>query len=75
MLSTFEQGCFALYPSMAFQSSSRTDNIKALQLDKFRRLWGGLRLIQKMNEVYHRHRGAILFLHVLAAFFILLWML
>jgi len=75
MLSTFEQGCFALYPSMAFQSSSRTDNIKALQLDKFRRLWGGLRLIQKMNEVYHLHRGVILFLHVLAAFFILLWLL
>jgi hypothetical protein len=75
MLSTFKQGCYAVYPSMAFQSSSPTDNNKSLRLDKFRRLWGGLRLIQKMNEVYHLHRGAILFLHVLVAFLILLWML
>lgn len=75
MLSTFENGCYALYPSIAFQSSSATDNIKSLRLDRFRRLWGGLRLIQKMNEVYHLHRGAILFLHALLAFFILLWIL
>jgi hypothetical protein len=75
MLSTFEKGCYAVYPSMAFQSSSPTDNTKALRLDKFRRLWGGLRFIQKMNEVYHLYRGAILFLHVLAAFCILFWVL
>ncbi|RJR48890.1 MAG: glycosyltransferase [Desulfobacteraceae bacterium] len=75
MLSTFETGCYALYPSMAFQSSSRTDNTKCLRLDRFRRLWGGLRLIQKMNEIYHLHRRAILLLHVLAAFFILLWII
>jgi hypothetical protein len=75
MLSTFEKGCYAVYPSMAFQSSSPTDNIKALRLDRFRRLWGGLRLIQKMNEGYHLHRGAILFCHVLVAVFILLWIL
>ncbi|RJR28858.1 MAG: glycosyltransferase [Desulfobacteraceae bacterium] len=75
MLSTFETGCYALYPSMAFQSNSRTDNTKSLRLDRFRRVWGGLRLIQKMNEVYHLHRGAVLLLHVLTAFFILMWMI
>lgn len=75
MLSTFDQGCYAIYPSVAFQSSSPTDNTKSLRLDKFRRLWGGLRLIQKMNEVYHLHKKAFIFFHVLVAFFILLWIL
>jgi hypothetical protein len=73
LLSSSEKGCYALYPSMAFQSSSRTDNNKYLRLDKFRRLWGGLRRIQKVNEVFHLHRRAILFLHVLVASLILLW--
>lgn len=75
LLATFEQGCYAVYPSMAFQSSSPTDNIKSLRLDRFRRLWGGLRVIQRMNEVYHLHRRPILFLHVLLALFILFWIL
>lgn len=75
MLSTFEQGCYAVYPSIAFQSNSSTDNIKNLRLDKFRRLWGGLRIIQKMNEVYHLHRGPFIILHVLLVSCILLWIL
>ncbi|MEW6666893.1 MAG: glycosyltransferase [Thermodesulfobacteriota bacterium] len=75
MLSTFERGCYAVYPSMAFQSNSPTDNIKSLRLDRFRRLLGGLRIIQRMNEAYHLHRRVILFFHVLAAFAILLWIL
>jgi hypothetical protein len=73
MLSTFEQGCYAVYPSMAFQSSSPTDNTKYMRLDKFRRLLGGLRFIQKVNEVYHLHRRAFILLHVLLTCFILFW--
>jgi hypothetical protein len=35
------------------------------QLDRLRRLCGGLSRIQKMNEFYHRHRWAVIATHVL----------
>lgn len=75
MLSDFGGGCYAIYPSIAFQSNSPTDNVKYLQLDMFRRLCGGLRLIQKMDEAYHLHRRAFILLHVLLASFGLLWII
>ncbi|NQU13629.1 MAG: glycosyltransferase [Desulfobacteraceae bacterium] len=56
---------YAIYPSFAFQSNSRSDNHKCISLDRIRRLCGGLRRIQKMNEFYHRNRMIIIGAHVL----------
>ena len=63
---------YALYPSIAFQSNSRSDNKRYLPLDRFRRLCGGLEKIQKRNEFYHHHRGVIIGAHVFAFLLILL---
>ncbi len=54
---------YALYPSIAFQSDSRSDNERYLPLDRIRRWLGGLEKIQKRNEFYHRHRGLIIGAH------------
>lgn len=56
---------YLIYPSFAFQGSSRSDNSRYARLDKFRRLCGGLRRIQKWNEFYHRHKIMIIALHIL----------
>ena len=65
MLKSFEHGFYAAYPSFAFQNSLPSDNYENLFLDRFRRLCGGLRNIQKMNELYHRNRGVVIALHFL----------
>jgi hypothetical protein len=62
---------FALYPSIAFQSDSPSDNKRYLPLDRFRRMCGGLEKIQRRNEFYHRHRKIIIGVHAL--FLILLF--
>ena len=74
MLSSFKEGFYAVYPSFAFQSNSRTDN-ESVQLDKFRRLCGGLRRIQKYNEAYYRHRPAFISLHIIVILLIVIWAL
>lgn len=63
---------YAAYPAFAFQSNSRSDNDRYLPLDRWRRLLGGLRRLQKNNEFYHRHRGWILTAHALVLLLILL---
>ncbi|RJQ85399.1 MAG: glycosyltransferase [Desulfobacteraceae bacterium] len=64
--------CYAAYPSFAFQSNSRSDNVRYLPLDRWRRLLGGLRRLQKSNEFFHRHRSFIIAAHALALLLILL---
>jgi len=59
-----QDGFYAIYPSFAFQSSSSTDNDKYLNLDKIRRLCGGIKRVQKMNEFYHYHKNLIIALHI-----------
>ncbi len=54
---------FSVYPGFAFQSSSPSDNERFLPLDRFRRLLGGLKRVQKMNGFYHRYRTAVLVAH------------
>jgi GR25 family glycosyltransferase involved in LPS biosynthesis len=71
-LRTLNDEFYAIYPSFAFQSNSRSDNIRFLPLDKFRRLCGGLRQLQKRNELYHRHRSLIILLHVIIILLIIL---
>ncbi len=56
---------YALYPSFAFQSNSPSDNYNTKWLDRFRRLWGGLLRIQKMNELYQRNRLLVIAIHVI----------
>ncbi len=56
---------YLIYPSFAFQGNSRSDNSRYTRLDKFRRLCGGLRRIQKWNEFYHRHKIIIIALHII----------
>jgi len=57
---------YAVYPSFAFQSDSRSDNQRYLPLDRFRRLCGGLKYLQKVDEFYHLNRGIIIGVHAFA---------
>lgn len=71
-LRSFPQGeMYALSPSFAFQSNSRTDNLKWKRLDRVRRLLGGLQRIQKMNEFYHQRRFLVVGVHVLVVLLII----
>jgi GR25 family glycosyltransferase involved in LPS biosynthesis len=63
---------YAAYPSFAFQSNARTDNMRNRKVDRFRRLCGGLQKIQKMNEWYHRNRLAIYLIHIFLIMLLLL---
>ena len=56
---------YVVYPSFAFQGNSRSDNQRYLALDRFRRLCGGLRRLQKMNEWFHLNKRIIVMIHVL----------
>jgi hypothetical protein len=50
---------FAVYPMCAFQEDFTSDNDKYRGLERFRRLLGGLKRIQKANEFYLRHKLSI----------------
>jgi hypothetical protein len=55
---------YAAYPSFAFQSDARTDNMRLGKLDRLRRVCGGLLRIQKMDEFYHRNKWMVIGVHV-----------
>jgi len=71
----YNEGVYAIYPSIAFQSDSPSGNTKYLNLEKRRRFFGGFKRIQKFNEFFFRYRSLIiaanaatvLFLMVIAA--------
>jgi len=65
MLAGLREEKFAVYPAFAFQSNAFSDNASHRGLEIFRRLCGGLKFIQKMNETYHRHQAAIIWVHLL----------
>jgi hypothetical protein len=65
----------ALYPAIAFQSNSPSDNSRHRTLDVIRRLFGGLRFIQMVNERYHRFRYAVIAAHLLVIAAAILWAL
>jgi GR25 family glycosyltransferase involved in LPS biosynthesis len=72
MLRDLKNDCFyAVYPSFAFQSNSRSDNQRYLPLDRFRRLCGGLQCLQKMNEFYHLNKAIIIGIHILVVFILI----
>ena len=71
----YDEGVYAIYPSIAFQSDSPSGNTKYLNLERRRRFFGGFKRIQKFNEFFYRYRALIiaanaatvLFLVVIAA--------
>jgi hypothetical protein len=65
VLRRHSDGFYAVYPTFAFQNSLPSDNDEVLFLDRLRRLCGGLKNIQKMNELYHRNKGIIIGIHLL----------
>lgn len=74
MLRDSKDGLYACYPSFAFQSNAASDNLHLRRLDQFRRLCGGLRRIQKLNEWFNCHKAAVVAVH-LVGLGVLLWML
>lgn len=64
LLSSLAGEYYAAYPSFAFQSNARTDNMRLGKVDRFRRLCGGLSRIQKMDEFYHRNKWGVIGVHV-----------
>lgn len=63
LLRQYNSDFFALYPMMAFQSLSRTDN-QTVAVDRIRRLFGGLQFIQKSNELFQNHKMFIISAHL-----------
>ncbi len=63
---------YAAYPMFAFQNNLPSDNNKYRYLELFRRCFGGLERIQKINEFYHRYAFGIIAAHVLILL-VLLW--
>jgi GR25 family glycosyltransferase involved in LPS biosynthesis len=74
LLKTENHHFFALQPMPAFQSNSPTDN-KTLQIDKFRRLLGGLERLQRLNYFYYRNKKTIIISHILLSVLICLALL
>jgi len=66
LLHAYQENLYAIYPCFAFQSDSPSDNQNFIGLDRFRRLCGGLKRLQEMNERFHRHKPSIILAHVLA---------
>ena len=55
---------YALSPMIAFQSDASTDNQRIL-LDRVRRVFGGLPVIQRVNEVFQQYKRIIVCAHIL----------
>ena len=72
LLSGLAEEYYAAYPSFAFQSNARTDNMRLWKIDRWRRFWGGLLRIQKMDEFYHRNKWTVIGAHVLLVMMLLM---
>lgn len=57
---------FALYPAIAYQSDSPSDNAKTRKIDRMRRLMGGMARLQRLNEYSRRHLPGIIAGHVIS---------
>ena len=75
MLQRLAPSSYAVYPAFAFQSDAATDNRRLKRLDRWRRLCGGLKRIQKINEWYHRNWWMVIFSHAVAVALLLTWLL
>lgn len=68
------EGMYVACPALAFQSDSPSDNDIYLPLDRRRRLFGGLIVLQRFDQWYHRYRWQLISLHV-AGVAVLLWLI
>lgn len=64
LITSFNEEMYMIYPTVAFQSNSISDNNQQMVFDKIRRLFGGLKVIQRMNGFYYYHRSVIIMLHL-----------
>ncbi len=56
--------CFAPIPMIAFQSTAKSDNT-TFQLDRIRRIFGGLKFLQRANELFLRYKYPVIASHIL----------
>ncbi len=52
---------------MAFQCGYSPDNTATMGIDRIRRLLGGIRHIQRMNNFYHVHKTKVILAHAALA--------
>jgi GR25 family glycosyltransferase involved in LPS biosynthesis len=73
--STGNEGIYALYPSFAYQSGASTDNDALKRVDRSRRMFGGLQVLQHWNEFSTRRLIPIIAAHVLLFIAVILFLL
>ncbi len=66
---------YAPYPMFAFQKNFSSDNLEYLHLERFRNIWGGMKLVQKWVEFYRRHTFAVYATHIVFILIILIFLL
>jgi GR25 family glycosyltransferase involved in LPS biosynthesis len=64
---------YAIYPAFAFQSNSPTDNDKLREVDRARRLAGGLHRLQRWNEFCNHWLWEIVAAHIVAAILLVIF--
>jgi GR25 family glycosyltransferase involved in LPS biosynthesis len=64
MLRRHNDRFFAISPMCAFQGLAGSDN-QTVVIDRLRNLFGGLPFIQRGNEIFQKHKGAIVLLHLI----------
>jgi len=69
---TAGDGVYAIYPAFAFQNASSTDNDNLRRVDRVRRIFGGIRLLQRWNEFSARRFLPIVAAHVVLFLLIVL---
>jgi GR25 family glycosyltransferase involved in LPS biosynthesis len=73
LLRSMDEGhYYACYPAIGFQSNSATDNSKMLATDRYRRIMGGIRWLQRWDEFSKHHARALIVAHLAAAILIVL---
>jgi hypothetical protein len=65
---------YAPYPMLAFQKDFSSDNLEYLHLERFRKMWGGMKLVQKWVEFYRRHTFAIYATHIVFILIIVIFL-
>ena len=65
---------YAAFPMFAFQKDFSSDNLEYLYLERFRNMWGGMKLVQKWVEFYRRHTFAVYATHIVFILLILIFL-
>lgn len=65
---------YGLFPMIGFQSTASSDN-QTVVLDRMRRIFGGLPLIQRSNELFQRYKPFVVLFHLLVVVAIVLMLI